>query len=268
MDGISEQILLEKISLQIDVYKKNADIVFEHLTLKLKSSHASDDRFMVLAMNVIERYYIGILSIQKVIKEFKFYQGIKLPIALIIRSLLLDLITIEYLSENNNQGKFTSALGRVNYKAAYDTNKHCEESIRDGKLNPEDVDDYRNFIAELYPENFIRRNESTKFNNKIRPIKPIEMAMFLKDVKYRYGGDAYKHYLHYSNYAHFSGNSKLLMRLEKGMGSQGLTWSLFYIFNNYELLFDIVDVWTEPCTKIVNQRDFFLNLTNSFPATT
>ena len=94
MDEITKQILLEKIRASIEDYKVHADEL-----LKLINIHFSteDDRLKNIAILTIQRYYSGLIALSTLIKEYKFYKPIEFTYALILRTLILDFITVEYL---------------------------------------------------------------------------------------------------------------------------------------------------------------------------
>jgi hypothetical protein len=255
MEKITKQIVLEKIRAAIEDYKTHADELLKIINTQFAGEK---DRLKNITILTIQRYYSGLIALSTLIKEFQFYKPIEFTYALILRTLILDFITIEYLKSQNELSfdEFSKALERVNYLSARDTNIFCE-NIKNNK------EGFRRFISEkVFPENFSFDNKTGYYIIKkpTKQITPRAMAEYFKESKCTYAFDAYKLYSQYSLIEHLSNLTFIAMQGDDEMDSKNLIWSMFYIFHGHDSCFEILDFYPKHAPEIVRQRDYFLNL--------
>lgn len=255
MDEITKQIYLEKIRVSIDDYKAHADEL-----LKLINIHFNKetDRLRNIAKLFIQRYYVGLISISSLIKDFKFYKSIEFSYAIILRALLLDFITIEYLRYQRSIGEFEfkKSLEQINYLSADDTNRYCN-NLKEHK------EGFRNYISlTLFPENFEYDLDTGNSKlKKTKPLQPWKMAVFFKDKTEPYAYDAYRLYNHYSLIEHFNNLTFDAMQGDNTMDIKNLVWTMFYIFQGHHTCLDILNFFPKHSPEILQYRTYFLDLT-------
>lgn len=254
MDEIVKQIILEKVRAQIVDYKNYADGLLNQINIHLRNE---DDRFKSISKAIIERYYIGLLSIKALIESYKFYRPMRFSYALILRTLILDFLTVEFLyfKKQSSILEFTEGLKSVNYISARDANKYCNALGKD-RIG------FRNMLSDLFPENFSTDENGDKVLLKTRKISPWDMAEYLKTCKYPYGFDAYKIYSEYSNVGHFSDTTIIHRNSSDENEIKKLLWSLFYVFHGHDRCLDILDFYPKGATEIIQKRNYFLDLIN------
>jgi hypothetical protein len=220
---------------------------------------SEEDRLKNIAILTIQRYYSGLLALSTLIKEFKFYKPIEFTYALILRTLILDFITIEYLKSQHELGniEFDNALEKVNYISAKDSNRFCDGVEKD-------KEGFRSFIAKkVFPENFVIEEATGKHNlKKSDSITPRKMAEFFKDKKFTYAFDAYKLYSQYSLIEHFNNLTFSAMQGVEKSDLKNMIWSMFYIFHGHDRCLEILDFFPKHAPEIVKKRDYFLKLLN------
>jgi hypothetical protein len=255
MDEITKQIFLEKIKVCIDDYKSHADELFKLINIHFDQE---SDRLKNISILFLQRYYSGLISISTLIQEFKFYKSIEFTYSLIIRTLLLDFITLEYLRFQKGLGQdcFKKSLEQINYLSADDSNRYCDNLI-------EHKEGFRNHIAlHFFPENF--EKDLTTGNStlkKTKPLQPWKMAVFFKDKPEPYAYDAYKLYNHYSLIEHFNNLTFDAMQGDEKSDIVNLIWSMFYIFQGHHTCLDILDFFPKHSPEILEYRSYFLDLT-------
>lgn len=256
MDDIAKQIILEKVKASIDDYKSHADEILKMINIHFAGEH---DRLRNIAILTIQRYYSGLIAMSTLIKEYKFYKPIEFTYALILRALILDFITIEYLNSHNELSpvEFNKALEKINYISAKDSNRFCDDVKKD-------KEGFRNFISKsIFPENFALDENTGNFKlKKSESISPRKMAEFFKDKKYTYAFDAYKLYSQYSLIEHYNNLTYSAMQGDDKMDLKNLIWSMFYIFHGHDRCFEILDFFPKHAPEIVRKRDYFLKLLN------
>ena len=254
MDEITKQILLEKVRVSIDNYKSIADELLQLINIHFKSE---PDRLKNIAILMLQRYYTGLISLSPLIKEFKLYKPIEFTYALILRTLLLDYITIEYLKFQKELGEdcFSESLEKLNYLSADYANRYCD-SLKNDK------EGFRKYIStNFFPENF--EIDTTTGNSKIKKTKslpPWKMAEFFKDKKEPYAYDAYEIYLNYSLIEHFSNLTFSAMQ-GPNRDISNLIWTMFYIFKGHYTCLDILAFFPKHSPEILQYRSYFLDLT-------
>lgn len=258
MDEITKQLFLEKIRANIEDYKDHADELLKLINIHFKNE---PDRLKNISILMIQRYYSGLISLSTLLGKFKFYQPVEFTYALIIRTLLLDFITLEYLNARHVQGEndFINSLSRINYLAADDAERFCSNLTED-----KDKEGFRkNIYRTTFPENFSEEESSGKIKLiRIKPIKPWEMASFFKDKKYTYAYDAYQLFNHYSLIAHFNNLTFSAMNGDNLRDIKNLCWSMFYIFHGHNTCLEILDFFPKHSPEIIQKREHFLNLIN------
>jgi hypothetical protein len=256
MKDIDKQLILEMIRVQLEDYKTQADDLFPKLNLFFKDE---TDRFKNISRISLQRYYSGLISISSLIDRFKFYDPIEMIYALILRTLLLDFITVEFLYRNLQIGKdeFSKCLEGINYLSADDFNRYYNE------LNV-NIKGFKNFLfGDVFPENFVK--DDVTGNYKLRKTKAIsawKMAEFFKNKNEAYAYDAYTIFSNYSLIAHLNNATPIIMRLSNPANIKNLLWSMFYIFHGHDRCFEILDFFPGEAYNIVKKRDYFLKLIN------
>jgi hypothetical protein len=254
MDDITKQLFLEKIEASIDDYKPHADELFKLINTCFDNEN---DRLKNIAKLYLQRYYVGLISVSTLIREFKFYKPIEFSYAVILRTLLLDFITIEYLRYHKNLGNevFSKCLEEINYLSADDSNRYCDS------LN-EHKEGFRGYISKtVFPENFeIDKNTGNYKLKKAKPLQPWRMAIFFKDKPEPYAFDAYRLYNHFSLIEHYNNLTFYAMKGDNYMNLKNLIWTMFYIFQGHHTCLDILDFFPNHSVDILSKRDYFLKL--------
>ena len=254
MDDITKQILLEKVRIVINDYKNHADEL-----LKLINIHfdKETDRLKNISIITLQRYYTGLISISTLIEKFKFYNSIEFTYALILRALILDFITIEYLKSHKEFGikNWNKCLEQLNYLSAAETNRYCNSLV-------DDKEEFRKFISEfLFPENFeIDSNTGNCRLKRSKPIKTWEMACFFKDKKEPFAYDSYRLYNHYSLFEHINNLTFEAMNGDNSRDIENLFWSLFYIFHGHFSCLEILNFFPKHSQEIIDKRRIILKL--------
>ena len=256
MDEITKQILLEKIRASIEDYKIHADELLKMINIHFAKE---EDRLRNIAILTIQRYYSGLISLSTLMKEYKFYKPIEFTYALILRTLILDFITVEYLKSQYELGQdeFNEALKGVNCISAKDSNRFCDKLEKD-------KEGFRSFIAKkIFPENFsIDENTGESKLIKSDKIAPRKMAEFFKDKNETYAFDAYELYSQYSLIEHFNNLTFSAMQGDDKSDLKNIVWSMFYIFHGHDMCLEILDFFPKHAPEIVQKRDYFLKLLN------
>jgi hypothetical protein len=254
MDEITKQIILEKVGVQIADYKDHADELLNLINLHFEKEN---DRFKLICKAIIERYYVGLLSIKSLIETYKFYKPMRFSYALILRTLLLDFLTIEFLyfKKESSDSEFVEAIKSVNFISAREANQYCDALQINGQ-------GFRNYISNLFPENFSTNENGDKVLMKGKKVTPWDMADYLKTSKYPYGSDVYKIYSEYSNVAHFSDMTILHRNSDDENEIREFLWSMFYIFHGHDRCLEVIDFYPKCSIEIVQKRSYFLDLIN------
>ncbi len=255
MDDITKQISLEKIRVSIDDYKSHADELLKLISIHFKEE---TDRLKNIAILLLQRYYTGLISISTLIKEFKFFKPIEFTYALILRTLLLDFITLEYLRFQKGLGEdsFKKSLEQINYLSAQDSGRYCDN------LNKH-KEEFRKYLSRnIFPENFELDNV-TGFSKlkKSSPLQPWKMAVFFKDKKEPYAYDAYQLYNIYSLTEHLNNMTFVEMQGENKDTILNMIWTMFYIFQGHYTCLEIMDFFPKHSPEILRYRTYFLDLT-------
>lgn len=252
MDEITKQIIFEKVRALIGDYKNYADELLKQINVHFGTEI---DRFKSISKSIIERYYIGLLSIKSLIETYPFYRQMRFSHALILRTLILDFLTLEFLYYKKQSSilEFTEALKSINYISAREADNYCNTLGKDGI-------GFRNTLSDLFPENFLPNETGGNAIIKAKKISPWDMAEYLKTCKYPYGFDAYKIYSEYSVIAHFS-DMTILHRNSKDITEiKNILWSLFYVFHGHDRCLDILDFYPKESIEIIKKRDYVLEL--------
>lgn len=256
MDDITKQLFLDKIKASIDDYKPHADELFKSINTFFDNEN---DRLKNIAKLYLQRYYVGLISLSSLIHDFKFYNPIEFTYAVILRTLLLDFITIEYLRFHKKMGDddFFKCLEQINYLSADDANRYCNNLS-------EHKEGFRNYISKtVFPENFeFDKNTGNHKLKKTKPLQPWRMASFFKDKPEPYAYDAYRLYNHYSLIEHYNNLTFEAMQGENSMNIKNLVWTMFYIFQGHYACLDILDFFPDHSVEILGKREYFLNLTD------
>ena len=256
MDEITKQIILEKTRASIEDYKTHADELLKMINIHFANE---EDRFRNIAILTIQRYYSGLISLSTLMKEYKFYKPIEFTYALILRTLILDFITVEYLKSQYELGQdeFNEALKGINYISAKDSNRFCDNVEKD-------KEGFRSFIAKnIFPENF-NIDETTGESKLIKSdkIAPRKMAEFFKDKKEAYAYDAYDLYSQFSLIEHFNNLTFGAVQGDDKSDLKNIIWSIFYIFHGHDRCLEILDFFPKHAPEIVKKRDYFMELVN------
>jgi len=255
MSEIEKQLILEKVSSQIDSYKKLADELFLQINVHFDKEK---DRFINYSILVLQRYYSGLNALSQLINKFKFNDSIEMVYAIIMRTLLLDYITIEYLYAKKQESDiaFKESLKGINYLSAMETKWFFD------KQTSKDISDFKELIINnFFPENFEKKSGDYELL-KTKTISPYNMAKYFQDKKETYAYDAYKVFNHYSLIAHLNNMTISAMKTENDSNVRNLLWSLFYIFHGHDKCLLILDFFPKQAMEIINKRDYFLELIN------
>ncbi|MDE0471419.1 MAG: hypothetical protein OXH57_05715 [Ekhidna sp.] len=222
-------------------------------TLTEYNHHKNPDYYQIVYQNLFQRLYIGISAIETLFDKFNRNRYFKYPIAIQMRTCILDSITIAYLAlfiDKKNQNKFKEQVIKLNHPVARELNDEIEEMIK------KDKSEYKKHLerAEFhFPDNFTN-GQRIKLK-KIQELKPRGMAKALKGTPLEWYGEIYKLYQHYSKYEHFGTVSKTLIEFDAEFEFDNLTFSTFYVLQAAYMTMKFMEVDTVKIEKMRKLRD-------------
>jgi hypothetical protein len=114
--------------------------------------------------DLLLRFYLGIKSCQLQLTYFE--EELRFPIAIQLRSLVLDSMIAVYLAEfRNDEEKFNEEIAKLDHQSAGVLNKTLEKNNQNGKFDKQKSTNFLKTSQEIYPKNFTINNK-TKFNNQ------------------------------------------------------------------------------------------------------
>lgn len=173
----------------------------------LKGYNATENTpfYEIVFSNILKRHCVNISAINTLLFKNHENHYVKMPIALIMRSLLLDNITFLYFNaklENYDEQKFKMEFARLNKESVKEYNDFVNQQKKTEK------EKLNKILIKSFPENF-KKDEKQQFNEKIKSLGAKEMfntinkiysAEFIKNLN----KSSYYNYLFYSKYDHFS----------------------------------------------------------------
>jgi hypothetical protein len=230
------------------------------------STQSNPDFHKIIFQNLLQRLYLGISAIDTLFDKFNQNKYFKYPIAIQMRTCILDSITIAYLSlfiDKQNQTKFREQVSKLNHPVARELNDEINEMIKNGDL---EYDKHFKLASFHFPDNFT--NEARIKLKKIKELKPNEMVKSLSEIPIewysKFYGDMYKLYKHYSKYEHYSTISKNLIEFDTEYEFDKFTYSTFYIFHGAYMAMQLMEVGSEKIEKMRLIRDNIIEVEPTF----
>lgn len=212
--------------------------------------------------NLLQRLYIGICAIETLMVPFERNKYYKYPIAIQMRTCILDSITIAYLAlfiDKKNQNKFKEQVTRLNHPIARELNEEIEEMIKNGNSK---YKEHFKLASFHFPDNFTN-GQKIKLK-KIAEIKPGKMAKELKGTPLDWYAEIYGLYRHYSKYEHYGTVSKTLLEFDTEYEFDKLTFSSYYIFQAAYMAMQFMEVDKSKIEKMKLIRDKIIEVEPTF----
>jgi len=229
-------------------------------TLTEYNQHENPEYFQIIYQNLLQRLYIGISAIDTLFDKFNSNKYFKYPIAIQMRTCILDSITIAYLAmfiDKQNPNKFNEEVIRLNHPVARELNDEIAKMIKEGNS---EYKKHLELAAFNFPYNFI---DGQKLK-KIQELKPRGMVKSLQGTPLEWYGEIYKLYQHYSKYEHFGTVSKTLLEFDIEFELDKLTFSTFYILQAANMTMQFMEVDTVKIEKMKNLRDRIIEVEPTF----
>lgn len=224
------------------------------------STQGNPDFHKIIYQNLLQRLYLGISAIDTLFDKFKGNRYYKYPIAIQMRTCILDSLTIAYLAlfiDKRNQTKFKEQVWKLNYPVARELNYEITEMIKNG--DPEFKNHFK--LASLhFPDNFTDEGKL----KKISETRPSDMAKALKGTPLEWYSDVYKLYKHYSMYEHYNSVSKTLLEFNEEYEFDKFTFSTFFIFQAAYMAMQFMEVDKSNIEKIKLIRDKIIDVDPTF----
>ena len=209
-------------------------------TLTDFNGQKSPNYYKIVYQNLLQRIYIGIDAIDTLFDKFNHNKYFKYPIAIQMRTCILDCITIAYLSlfiDKKNQTKFKEQVSRLNHPVARELNDEIEEMIKNGNWG---YKEHFKLASSHFPANF---TTGTKIKlKKMKELKPGEMVKELRGSPLEWYSGIYKLYRHYSKYEHYGTISKTLLEFDAEYEFDKLTFSTYYVFQAAYMAMQFMEV--------------------------
>jgi hypothetical protein len=218
------------------------------------------DYHQVVYQNLLQRLYIGVSAIDTLFDTFNKNKYFKYPIAIQMRTCILDCITIAYLTlfiEDRNE--FREQVVKLNHPVAREINDQIQELIKKDKS---DYKKHFELAALHFPENFTNANKIKL--KKIKELKPGCMANALNGTPLEFYIEAYKLYKHYSKYEHFGTFSKTLLELNSEIDFDKFTFSTYFILQASLLSMKNINVETTKLREMQNIIDKIKEVEKTF----
>lgn len=262
-----EQIDFNKESIKKKSIDKLRKLLSEFMSLARETltdynNQNNPDFHKIVYQNLFQRLYIGLNAIDTLFDKFNRNSYFKYPIAILMRTCILDSITIAYLAlfiDKQNQARFKEQVTRLNHPAARELNDEIEEMIKNGDLG---YKEHFKFAALHFPDNFTN-GQKIKLK-KIQQLEPGEMVKFLGGTPLEWYGDIYKQYRHYSKYEHYSTTSKTLLEFDTEYDFDKLTFSTYYILQAAYMAMQFMEVDKKKIEKMKLLRDKIIDVEPTF----
>lgn len=248
---------------KINSAEKLRELFSEFMTLAKEvlteyNYHKNPDYYQIVYQNLLQRIYIGVSAIDTLFDKFNRNKYFKYPIAIQMRTCILDSITIAYLAlfiDKKNQNKFREQVIRLNHPVARELNDEIEEMIKKDKS---EYKKHFELAAFHFPDNFTN-GQKIKLK-KIQELKPGGMANALKGTPFEWYQEVYKLYKHYSKYEHYGTVSKKLLEFDAEFEFDKLTLSTSYILHAANITMQFMEVDTERIEKMKNLSDRIIEI--------
>lgn len=136
--------------------------------------------YKTVYQNLLQRLYYSIKASTVLMQLFNKDKNYKLPVALQLRTGLLDCITLIYLSQfvdSKDESKFQNAFDVLNFP----TCREWSKEITSKNLKKKDLESQFNLAKSHFPNHFIEENGKIILNNCFKELKPNEMIKSIKD---------------------------------------------------------------------------------------
>lgn len=155
----------------------------------------------------IERFNISLHSISVLLPFYFQNDKTKFPIAQLLRTSIIDCITVHYLiKKNTNEDSFNHEINRLS-KPVFKEQKELYETI--AQKGCDDYKDYIELVKKVFAEFYDNKG---KVNHNFKDLSVRDMYNELvgnqqKDIFY----DLYKLFQYFSNYVHYSKITKRIL---------------------------------------------------------
>ncbi|MCX6276784.1 MAG: hypothetical protein NT004_01640 [Bacteroidetes bacterium] len=187
-------------------------------------------KFQEVFLDILYRISLNISSIDTLLEKFIKKTHFKLSIGLLIRTSLLDSITIVYLNQfllKYGEIAILDELARFNVPVIKQIQREIEEEAMEKRLSKAEINEMYLILAKIFPENVI--NSTKIVIKKLRKVEVVEMKDFIEKTDVGWFSSCYKFYQYYSNYEHFSSTSTTFLNYHPEFDFDKLTMSLYHI---------------------------------------
>jgi len=226
------------------------------------NNQSNPDFHKIVYQNLLQRLYLGISAIDILFDKFLKNKYFKYPIAIQMRTCILDSITIAYLAlfiDKQNDTKFREQVCKLNHPLAREINDEIIEKIknRDSKY-----DENSKLALSYFSDNFT--NEGGIKLKKVKELKPSDMVKSLKGTPLEWYSDIYKLYKHYSKYEHYNSISKNLIEFDVEYEFDNFTFSTAFIFQAAYMTMQFMEIDKEKIEKMKLIRDRIIEVEPTF----
>jgi hypothetical protein len=233
-------------------------------TLTDFNNQSNPDFYKIVYQNLLQRLYLGISATDILFDEFRKNKYFKYPIAIQMRTCILDSITIAYLAlfiDKQDGTKFREQVCKLNHPVAREINDEIIEMIKNGDSK---YDEHFKLALSYFPDSFT--NEGGIKLKKIKELKPSDMVKSLKGTPFEYYIDIYKLYKHYSKYEHYSSISKNLIEFDAEYEFDNFTLSTYFIFQAAYMTMQFMEIDKDKIEKMKFIRDRIIEVEPTFKA--
>jgi hypothetical protein len=216
----------------------------------------------VINQNLLQRLYYGVNSIDHLFDKFNQDLNYKFSIAILMRTCLLDSITIAYLSLPDIIGdicEFNKQVARLSYIVAKEVNKNIQDEIQTYGLDEKQIRDRYKLASQFLPYNFTDEDTPT-IRNDVRQISPKNMADKLENTVLDRYTDAYSFYRYYSKYEHFGSLGKFMLDFDAEYEFDKLKLSSIFVFESTIISLKVIESSNSSIQGIIHLRDQILNI--------